>query len=70
MQSAHKCYLAVTTCQVILLISVTGAEPRPSPATNIKIGSHLLYIFTLISYIVIPVTCKFVTGNYILAKNV
>ena len=39
MQSTHQIYLAVKTCQVILLISVTSAELGPSPATNTEIGS-------------------------------
>ena len=68
MQSTHQFYLAVKTCQVILLISVTRSESGPSPAKQNKIGAHLLYIFTLISYIVISVTCKFVTENFILPK--
>ena len=61
-------YLAVKTCQELLLISVPRAESCLSPATNNEIGAHLLYIFTLISYIVISVTCKFVAGNFILPK--
>ena len=38
MQSTHQFNLAVKTCQVILLILVTRAEPSHSPATNNEIG--------------------------------
>ena len=70
MQSTHQLYLAVNTCQLLLLVSVTRAEPGLSTETNTVIGSTpavYLYYYKLHC---IYVTGKFVTGNFILPKNV